>query len=70
MSDAPTAVPQAFQELFQTSMDKKQGLTVFFDGQQVPGIVTDVSDQIITMRSQQYDRIVVRIDQINALALS
>lgn len=59
-----------FQTLFEKSMNEKKGITVFFDGQSVPGIVTEIGPNAIEMKSQNYSTIVVLISTISGVAIS
>lgn len=61
-------VPSSFEQMFESSRSEKKGLTIYLQGQTVAGVVTAFSDEVVEMRSQQYDRIVVRIDRIDAVA--
>lgn len=61
-------IPSSFEQMFESSRSDKKGLTLYVQGQTVAGVVTAFSDEVVEMRSQQYDRIVVRIDRIDAVA--
>jgi hypothetical protein len=65
--DPPMAVA-SFQQMFELSKSQKKGLTLFVQGQTIAGLVVSFSDQAVEMRSQQYERIVVRIDRIDGIA--
>ncbi len=61
--------PQAFQELFDYSLKEKKGLTFYVQGQTLVGIVTKISgDDAIEVRNQTSSRIIIRLDQIDAVA--
>lgn len=61
--------PAAFRELLDASLNEKVGLTFFMDGQAVPAVVTKINDDgTVEGRSQQYDRIVIRMRRVNAIA--
>ena len=65
----PTKTTRAFQELFDYSQKEKKGLTFFVQGQTIPGIVTKmVSDDAIEVRNQTSNRIIIRLDRIDAVA--
>ena len=53
-------------DLLKASMSNKRGLNVVLDSGPLALVVTEVTDTHAIGRSQQYDRIVVRIDQIQA----
>ncbi len=57
-----------FQELFDYSMKEKKGITFYVSGQTVGGLVLRYNEQIVEVRNQQYSRVVVRIDKIEAVA--
>jgi predicted lipoprotein with Yx(FWY)xxD motif len=60
---------QAFQEVFAQSQKDKKGVTVYVKGQTIPGLVTKVGGDAVEMRSQQYGRIVIRLESIDAVAI-
>ena len=62
-------VIQAYQELFAASQKDKRGLTFFVKGQSIPGVVTKIiGTDAVEVRNQTHGRIIIRIDQIDALA--
>ena len=66
---APTKTTQAFQELFDYSQKEKKGLTFFIQGQTIPGVVTKmIGDDAIEVRNQTSNRIIIRLDRIDAVA--
>ena len=69
---APSAaVVQAYQELLNLSMKEKRGLMFFVRGQQIGGAVTRViGNDAVEIRNQTYGRIVIRLDQIDAVAIN
>lgn len=68
-ADKKTAPPAAFHELIQFSLAEKAGLTFFLNGQALPAVVTKIIDErTIEARSQQYERIVIRLGRVNAIA--
>jgi hypothetical protein len=68
---APSGVVQAYQELFSVSQKEKRGLMFFVKGQQIGGAVTKVmGNDAVEVRNQTYGRIVIRIDQIDAVAIN
>ena len=64
---APAASP--FQELFDQSVKEKKGLTLYLDGQTVGGAVTKVGPETVELRNQEFSKIVVRIEEIDAVAI-
>ena len=69
-SQSPSAKsPQAFQELFDYSQKEKKGLTFFIQGQTIAGVVTKIiGDDAIEVRNQSSNRIIIRLDRIDAVA--
>ena len=63
-----TKSPQSFQELFDYSLKEKKGLTFFAQGQTIPGVVTKMlGDDAIEVRNQTSNRIIIRLDRIDAV---
>ena len=66
---APAAA--AYEELFNLSLTQKKGLSVYLGGQVVVGVfVKRIDANTVELRSQQFARIVVRLDRVDAIALS
>ena len=64
-------VVQAFQDLFTQSQKEKKGLMFYVKGQQIGGAVTRIlGNDAVEVRNQSYGRIIIRIDQIDALAIN
>mgnify|MGYP005853604155 CR=1 FL=1 len=61
---------KAFQELFELSQQNKKGLNIYVNGQTIPGIVTHASADAVEVKNQQYGRIVIRLDRIDAVAMA
>ena len=62
-------VVQAWQELFAQSLKDKKGLAFYVKGQNIPGVVTKViGNDAVEVRNQTHGRIIIRIDQIDAVA--
>lgn len=60
-----------FKDLIETSMKEKRGLTIFLKGQTIAGIVTQIIGlEAIEVRNQTFSRIIVRLDAIEAMAIS
>lgn len=67
---APEVASAAFDELFEQSRASKKGLTLYVDGQAIPGIVTrTIGTDAVELRNQEFPRLIVRRDQISAVAL-
>ncbi|MBL8298615.1 MAG: hypothetical protein JNN30_09745 [Rhodanobacteraceae bacterium] len=59
-----------FKALLEASAAEKRGVTLFFNGQSLSGIVTACHDDgRIEMRSQQYSRVIVLADRIDGAAM-
>ena len=59
-----------FQQILEASQAEKKGVMLYIKGQTLPGLVTKLTAETVEMRSQQYSRIVVKLDSIDAVALS
>ena len=67
----PAPVLQAYQELFAASQKEKRGLMFYVRGHAIGGAVTKVlGNDAVEIRNQTYGRIVIRIDQIDAVAMN
>ena len=61
-------VPAAYIEIAQQSMAEKFGLQFHVGGQIIPGVVTRIADDgTIEARSQAHDRIIIRLDRVDAI---
>ena len=59
---------QKFTEMFELSIKEKKGITFYLGGQTVGGLVLRYDGETVEVRNQQYSRVVVRIDRIDAIA--
>ena len=59
-----------FQELLESSMKDKKGVMVYMRGQSIPGVVVKLNGDSVELRSREYSRIIVKLDAIEAVALS
>lgn len=59
---------KAYQELLEMSLKEKKGLMFYVNGQAIGGAVTKIEDGFVEVRNQQYDRIIIRLRQIDAMA--
>lgn len=65
-----TAV-QAYQELIEQSQKEKKGLTFFIKGQTIAGIVTKmIGSEAVEVRNQTHSRVIIRLDQVDAVAIN
>jgi hypothetical protein len=60
----------AMRELLAAAQSEKKGVMLYVKGQTIPGAVVKVSDDTVELRSREYSRIVVRIESIDAAAMS
>lgn len=61
--------PGLMSAMFEQSRNEKKGLTVFLPGHTLAIVVTAVhGSDTVEGRNQQYERVVIRVDQILALA--
>ena len=58
------------REILEASQNEKKGVTLYIKGQSIGGGVVKVSGDTVELRSREYSRIVVRIDAIDAIAMS
>ena len=64
-------VLQAYKSMLETSMKEKRGLMFYVRGQQIGGgVVRMIGDDAVEVRNQTYGRIVIRLDQVEAIAAS
>ena len=60
----------SFDELITFSLNEKKGLTFYVAGQEIAGMVVKRHDDgVLELRSQQYRRILLRLDRVDAVAL-
>lgn len=61
----------AFQELIAQSLKEKKGLTFFIKGQTIGGAVTkQIGPDIVEVRNQTYSHVIIRLDQVDAVAIN
>jgi hypothetical protein len=58
------------RELLESSQNEKKGVMLYVKGQSIGGLVVKIAGDIVELRSREYSRIVVRIDSIDAVAMS
>jgi hypothetical protein len=58
------------RELLEASQNEKKGLMVYVKGQSIAGVVVKVGGDTVELRSREYSRIIVKIDSIDAVAMS
>ena len=62
--------PDGMRELLEASLKDKKGVMLYVKGHAIPGAVIKISADSVELRSREYSRIVVRLDSIDAVALS
>lgn len=66
-----TTAAAAYEDLFNISLTQKKGLSFYVAGQVVVGVfVRRIDANTIELRSQQFTKIIVRLDRVDAIALS
>ena len=58
------------RSILEASMNEKKGVNLYVKGQAIPGIVVKIDESVVELRSREFSRIVVRIDSIDAAAMS
>ena len=59
-----------FQQVLEASLNEKKGVMIYVKGQSIPGIVTKINADTVELRSREYSRIVVKLESIDAVAMS
>ena len=67
---ASASETNALMDLLSSSVKEKKGVTLYVKGQQIVMLVTKLTQEFAEGRNQQQSRIVVRIDQIDAVTMS
>ncbi|BBL70016.1 hypothetical protein [Methylogaea oryzae] len=58
-----------YKELLESSLKDKRGLKFFINGNTVGGAVTRlIGDEAVEVRNQEFGRIVIRLDRVDAIA--
>lgn len=63
-----SAASASFKEMFDQSLKDKKGITLYLGGQTISGAVTRVGTDAVELRSQEFSRIVVRMERIDGVA--
>ena len=58
------------KSLLEASQTEKKGVNLYVKGQAIPGIVVKIDEHVVELRSREFSRIVVKIDSIDAAAMS
>lgn len=63
--------PRAVEQLLSTAQQDKRGVTLYVAGQVIAGAVLRIEPgQWVELRNQQFGRIVVRLDRVDAAAVN
>ena len=68
MAALAQAASDPFEEVLQASLTDRKGVMVYLDGQAIPGRVTKLGPETVELSSQEFRRIVVRRDRMDAVA--
>ena len=61
---------ELFRELIELSLNEKRGVTVYFNGQSIAGVVVNITgSEALELRNQTFRRIIVRLETIEAVAI-
>jgi hypothetical protein len=61
---------ELFRELIELSLNEKRGLTIYFNGQSIAGVVKNITgNETLELRNQMFSRIIVRVETIEAVAI-
>ena len=61
--------PTVFDELLRMSQKDGHGLVFYIKGQQIAGVVIAAPrDGVVEVRNREHDRIVIRLDSVDAIA--
>ena len=60
----------AMREILENSPNEKKGVMLYVKGQSIGGAVVKIAGEFVELRSREYSRIVVRIESIDAVAMS
>ena len=70
-SGMPSALGQAYGELFAVSQKDKRGLMFYVRGQQIGGsVVRVIGSDAVEIRNNAHSRIIIRLDQVDAVAIN
>jgi hypothetical protein len=58
------------KEMLESSQNEKKSVTLYMKGQNIGGLVTKLSGEFVELRNREFSKILVRIDAIDAAAMS
>ena len=62
--------PTMFQSVLEASLNEKKGVMLYVKGQSIPGLVTKINADCVELKSREYSRMVVKLESIDAVAMS
>jgi len=62
--------PTMFQQVLEASLNEKKGVMVYVKGQSIAGVVVKINAESVELRSREYSKIVVKLESIDAVAMS
>jgi len=68
MAGLAQAAADPFEEVLQASLTERKGVVIYVNGESIPGRVTKLAPETVELSSQQFRRIVVRRDRVDAVA--
>ena len=68
MAELAQAAADPFEEVLQASLTERKGVLIYVNGQSIPGRVTKLGPDTVELSSQEFRRIVVRRDRVDAVA--
>jgi hypothetical protein len=61
---------ELFRELIELSLSEKRGLTVYFNGQSLVGVVKNIiGTEAVELRNQTFSKIILRLEVVEAVAI-
>ena len=60
----------AMKEMLESSQNEKKSVTLYVKGQNIGGLVVKMAGEFVELRNREFSRILVRIDSIDAAAMS
>ena len=61
---------EIYQQIFEDSRDEKHGLTLYFSGLSIAGVITKIiGTDAVEMQSREFSRITVCIEAIDAITV-
>ena len=58
------------KEMLETSQNEKKSITLYVKGQSIGGLVVKVAGEFVELRNREFNRILVRVDAIDAACMN